>query len=222
MSRIIDLSVPIEPHFRWPMERSLKSDFAKGDSFQVTWLGLVVHGFTHIDALRHITPDGPTSSDTALEQTCGPAAVLDISDIAPGQEITREHLAARGGHVRQGDIVLLRARWDEKRALNSREFWTDSPYLSRGACEWLLERRIKALAPDFPQDYPIRLLLDGVTRPMDEFVSHDVLLRNGVILIEYACNFGALRHDRTTVYALPLRLPDADGCPARVIAVEED
>ncbi len=129
---------------------------------------------------------------------------------------------ARGEHVRQNDIVLLRTRWDEKHSLHSREFWTDSPFLSRGACEWLLERRIKALAPDFPQDYPIRLLLDGVIPPLAEFVSHDVLLRNGVILIEYVCNFGALRHDRTIVYALPLKLPDADGCPARVIAVEED
>ena len=222
MPRIVDLSVPIEPHFRWPMERSLKSDHAKGDAFQVTWLGLAVHGYTHIDAIRHVLPDGATSSDTPLDQTCGEAAIVDVSDLPPDHEITREHLADRGGHVRSGDIVLLRSRWDERRSLHSREFWTEAPWLSRGACEWLLERGIKALAPDFPQDYPIRLMLDGETRPLEEFASHDVLLRNGVILIEYARNFGALRHDRTTVYALPLRLPDADGCPARVIAVEED
>ena len=29
MTRIVDLTVPIEPHFRWPMERSLKADFKK-------------------------------------------------------------------------------------------------------------------------------------------------------------------------------------------------
>ena len=90
MPRIVDLSVPIEPHFRWPMERSLKSDFAKGDSFQVTWLGLVVHGFTHIDAVRHILPDGATSSDTALEQTCGPAAVLDLSEVHGRNPVAHE------------------------------------------------------------------------------------------------------------------------------------
>lgn len=222
MPRIVDLSVSIEPHFRWPMERSLKSDFARGDAFQITWLGLVVHGYTHIDAPRHILPGGETSSDASLETTTGEAAIVDISDVEPGQEITREMLAARGDHVRPGDIVLLRTRWDERRSLHTREFWTDSPWLSRGACEWLLERKIKAFAPDFPQDYPIRLLLDGETRPLEEFASHDILLRNGVILIEYTCNFGALKGDRTTVYALPLKLPDADGCPARVIAVEDD
>ncbi|MEX2519849.1 MAG: cyclase family protein [Paracoccaceae bacterium] len=222
MSRIVDLSVSIEPHFRWPMERGLKGDFAKGDQFQVTLLSLVVHGYTHIDSMRHILADGATTSATPLETTCGDAAIIDISHIEPNTEITREHVAAAGGHVREGDIVLLKTRWDEKRSLHTREFWTDSPYLSRGACEWLLEKKIRAMAPDFPQDYPIRLLLDGVTAPLTDFVSHDVLLRNGVILIEYVCNFGALKGDRTTLYALPLKLPDSDGCPARVIAIEED
>ncbi|WGF87950.1 cyclase family protein [Marinivivus vitaminiproducens] len=222
MSRIVDLTVPIEPHFRWPMERSLKADFAKGQQFQITWLGLVVHGFTHIDSPRHILPDGKTSSDVPLETTIGEASVVDLSAVEPKQEITAEFLSARAGHVREGDIVLLKTCWDERRALHTPEFWTDAPYLSRGACEWLLERRIKALAPDFPQDYPIRLLLGGDTAPLTDFVSHDVLLRNGVILIEYVCNFGALTHPRTTVYALPIKLPDADGCPARVIAVEPD
>ncbi len=222
MPRIVDLSVPIEPHFRWPMERSLKSDFARGDAFQVTWLGLAVHGYTHIDAPRHILPDGPTSSATPLDQTCGAAAIVELSHLPANSEITADDLAVCGSHLRHGDIALLRTRWDEKRSLHSREFWTQSPYLSRSACQWLLDRKIKALVPDFPQDYPIRLLLDGECRPLEEFVSHDVLLRNGVILIEYACNFGALAGPRTTIYALPLSLPDADGAPARVIAVEPD
>jgi len=139
MSRIVDLSVSIEPHFRWPMERSLKGDFAKGDAFQVTLLSLVVHGYTHIDAVRHILPDGSTSSATPLETTCGDAAIVDISHVEPNTEITREQVAAAGAHVREGDIVLLKTRWDEKRSLHTRVFWTDAPYLSRGACEWLLE-----------------------------------------------------------------------------------
>ena len=202
------------------MERSLKNDFAKGDNFQVTWLGLVVHGFTHIDAPRHILPDGKTSSDTPLEATIGDAAIIDLTDVEPNTEIGADLLESRGRHVRAGDIVLLKTRWDEKRDLDTPEFWKDSPYLSRGACEWFLQKKIKALMPDFPQDYPIRGLLDGRKAELSEMVSHDVLLRNGVILIEYTCNMGALKGDRTTVYALPIKVPESDGCPARVIAIE--
>ena len=48
MPRIIDLTLPVEEHFRWAVERRLTADLAKGDGFQVTWLGLPVHAFTHI------------------------------------------------------------------------------------------------------------------------------------------------------------------------------
>ncbi len=92
--------------------------------------------------------------------------------------------------------------------------------VSAAACRWLLARGIKALGVDFPQDYPIRLLLAGKRAPIAEFVSHDILLRNGVILIEYLCNLGALPGPRTTLFALPLKVPGADGAPARVIASE--
>jgi arylformamidase len=51
-------------------------------------------------------------------------------------------------------------------------------------------------------------------------VSHDVILRRGVPLIEYLCNLGAVRSARAEICALPLKLLDADGAPARVVAIE--
>ena len=42
MTRIIDLSLPIEDHFRWPVERRVKGDHDRGDVFQATWLGWFV------------------------------------------------------------------------------------------------------------------------------------------------------------------------------------
>jgi arylformamidase len=220
MPRIVDLTVPIEDHFRWKVERSLRADFAKGDQFQITWVGLAVHGFTHIDSPRHMLPDGQTSSDVPLQATIGEAAVLDLSDVAPNEEISAERVARAGGHLGAGDIAILKTCWDERRRLHDPAFWRDSPYLSRAACEWLRARGPKAVAVDFPQDYPIRGLLDGSAAPMTDFVSHDVLLRNGVILIEYICNLGEVRGPRTQLFALPIKLPASDGCPARVIAVE--
>ena len=67
MSRIIDLSMPIEDHFRWPVERRVRGDHDQGDVFQATWLGWTVHGFTHMDSPRHCVPGGPTTDDVALE-----------------------------------------------------------------------------------------------------------------------------------------------------------
>ena len=52
-------------------------------------------------------------------------------------------------------------------------------------------------------------------------MTHDVLLRNGVILIEYLANTAALAAPRTFLCCLPLKVPDADGAPARVVALED-
>jgi arylformamidase len=221
MPRIIDLSMAIEDHFRWPVERLLKSAHAQGDLFQVTWLGWPVHGFTHMDSPRHFFADGRTTSDIPLETTVGEAAIVDLTQVAPDRAITAECLAWAAGHVRPGDIVVMKSCWERHRSPKTPEFWTEAPYVSREAAEWLLERRPRAVAFDFPQDYTIRLLLKGELRPVEEHVTHDVLLRNGVILIEYLSNTAALTAPRTFLCCLPLKVPDADGAPARVIALEE-
>ncbi|HEX9841685.1 MAG TPA: hypothetical protein VGC20_03000 [bacterium] len=46
-----------------------------------------------------------------------------------------------------------------------------------------------------------------------------MLLRNGVIMIEYLCNLHRIPGDRTPLVALPLKIPDSDGAPARIIAL---
>ena len=126
------------------------------------------------------------------------------------------------GRVRRpGDIVVMRSCWEQQRSPRTPEFWTDAPYMTREASEWLLERGPRAVAFDFPQDFVIRLLLKGERRPLADNVTHDVLLRNGVTLIEYLSNTAALAGSRTFLCCLPLKIPGADGAPARVIALEE-
>ena len=214
--------MPIADHIRWPVERKLKGDFAQGDQFQVTWVGWAVHGFTHIDAPRHILPDGPTTDEIPLDTIIGDCAVFDLSGIRENTAIGAEALAAACPDVRPGDIALLKAEWDRRYSYQHPEFWTQSPYMTREAAEWLRATGVKAVAFDFPQDYPIRLLLQQEVASIEQFVTHDVLLRNGIILVEYLCNTAAIQRPRTQLYVLPIKIPHADGAPARVIAIEED
>jgi len=221
MPTIIDLTMPIVDHVRWPVERKLQGDFTQGDPFQITWIGWAVHGFTHMDAPRHMLPDGKTTSDIPLETVIGTCAVFDLSGIAANTPISPQMLADANPTVRSGDIALFKTEWDVRYSYATTDFWTQAPYMTRDAAQWLLAQGIKAAAFDFPQDYVIRLLLDGTVAPMEEFVTHDVLLRNEVILVEYLCNTKQVTSPRTQLYVLPLKIPHADGAPARVIAVEE-
>lgn len=223
MPRVIDLSTPIVTgHFRWPVERRLHKNHP-ADGVQATWAGWIVHGFTHMDSPRHFVADGFTTDAIDLERVTGEAAVVDVSEVGAEAPVTEEVIAKAGAHVREGDIVLLRTGWDRQRSIATPEFWADAPWVTREAAEWLRARRIKAIGYDFPQDYCIRNFLTGKPRgSVEDHVTHDVLLRNGVIMFEYLCNLTAIPGERTFFMGLPLKLPDSDGAPARVVAVEWD
>ena len=217
---IIDLSMPIEPHFRWPVDLAIKGDIAAGDPFRVSRISMTCHGFSHVDAQAHVIAHSPTIEATPLSRVVGPCRVLDLRDVAPNQAIDAERLAAADPGGPEGEILLLSSGWDTKRDYRTREFWLDAPYLTREAALWLKDRKPTALAFDFPQDFPIRLLLDDKHVPFDQHVTHDICLRAGITLIEYVVNTSALKNPRTFLCAAPLKLPNADGSPARIFAIE--
>lgn len=214
----VDLTLPLADHFRWSVKREHRADFTRGDAFQVTWLGFSVHGFTHIDSPRHMVPGGPTTSAFDLDDLVGEAEIVDLSHVPANARIDADTLARAAPSLAAGRRLLLMARWDERASIHEPAFWTTAPWLDRSACEWLLGRRPRSIGFDFPQDYPIRGLLDGRTAPIAEFVSHDVLLRHGVPMIEYLCNLGAVGAPRCDLVVLPLKVLDADGAPVRAIA----
>jgi kynurenine formamidase len=220
--RIVDLTMPIvTDHMRWKAERTIAGDLAKGDLFQVTTLKVSCHAFTHVDARRHCFMDGSTIEATPLEAVVGDAQVIDLMDIAPNEAVGPEKLGPRLEAVRPGDKVLLKSGWDTKRSFRTRDFWLESPYLTREAALLLKDKSISMIAYDFPQDYVIRLLLHGEIRPLEEHVTHDILLRAGVHMIEYVVNAAAIRASKVLLSAAPLKIPGADGAPARVYAIED-
>jgi arylformamidase len=219
--RLVDLSMPIKPgHPRWATEISVKGDLAKGSLAEATTIKVPCHGFSHVDAQSHMFRGTPTIEQTPLERVVGPCAVIDLMDIKPNEPIGPERLAPRGTGLARGGRALFKTGWDRHRSPYTPEFWLDAPYITREGAEWLLASGITTIAYDFPQDYCIRLLLKGEERPLAENVTHDVLLRAGVTMIEYVVNTAALMQPQVFLSAAPLNIPGADGAPARVYAIE--
>ncbi|MGH7042662.1 MAG: cyclase family protein [Acetobacteraceae bacterium] len=221
MPKVIDLSIPIQPdHFRWHPKQHLHRTHAEGHS-QVTWLSTAVHAFTHMDAPRHFDPAGPTTDAIPLADTIGPAAVLDVRAAGANAPITEALIAQAGAHLRRGDIALLRAGWDQVERIDTPGFWTNAPWVTSEAADWLHARGAKAVGFDFPQDRCIRNAIAGLPdAPAEDYVTHQRLLLRGVILIEYLANLMALPAARTFVVCAPLSLIGSDGAPARVLALE--
>jgi arylformamidase len=215
---IVDLSMAIQPHWRWKIVRDCPFSHEKGDGIQATVLSLPMHAFTHVDTPLHILPDQITIHQVDLVNLAGPAAVLDFTGIGPNQPITVESMRQKGHVIRKGDIVLLKTGWDLQRDWRTREFWKDAPYVEEKAAAWLAEQEIRAVGFDFPQDFSIRDIPERHP-PLEELTTHHLILRKGIYLIEYLCNLHRVHADRVQVYALPLKVLGAEGAPARVIAV---
>jgi arylformamidase len=216
--RIIDLTMPVAPHWRFPVTLEQVQAHDRGDVFQASRLTTSMHAFTHVDAPRHCVPGGPTIEAVPLETVCGYAKVLDVSHAGPNHGIDAAELAA-AGEVSAGDLVLLRSAWERQTDYTTRDFWLQAPYLTRDAAAWLAERQPRAVGFDFPQDYVIRELVSRQPA-LDEFPTHEMLLARGIILIEYLVNLSAIPGPTTLFLAAPLKVPGSDGGPARAVAIE--
>lgn len=219
--RIHDLSMPITTdHFRWPASRDVSGDYSDKQPFQVTRINLSCHSFTHVDAPRHMLSDGRTIDQTALADVAGSCFVADLRDVQPDQEINAARMAVALTDYNDEPIILLSSAWDTQRDWTTPGYWRDAPYISREAARLMAALKPKAVAFDFPQDYTIRLSLDGVVPPIREHVTHDEILRHGITLIEYLIGTSAIHGQRSFLCALPVKIAGADGAPARVVAID--
>jgi arylformamidase len=221
--RIVDLSFPIRPHFRWKVEPTLRSSHARGDVFQSTILTVACHAYTHVDAPVHFVPGDRDIASMPVDQWIGPAAVVDLTHLGDDSEVSAAELDRHAGHVQAGDIVLLRTDWPRRMGVDKEQFWKDGPWTGPSACEWLVARGAKAVGYDYPPDHCIR---DTIAEPRrrpgrSEYTTHAIFFPAGITVIEYLTNLDQIGAARCRFMALPLKLEGADGSPVRAVALVE-
>lgn len=176
---------------------------------------LGTHTGTHMDAPRHFIRDGATMESVPLEALVGQATVLDFSDLPDFHEISREELEAR---LAGKDAIRVIFRFDWDRHLGTNKYYSDHPFLSEAACEYLVERGCKMIALDTPQpDNP----LNGRHAPKDA-PNHKILLSKDIYIVEYLINIRELSSDSVFLVVAPLKIKDGDGAPVRCFVIEED
>ncbi len=219
--RVVDLSFPIRPHFRWKVAREVRASHARGDLFESSTMALPCHAFTHVDAPKHFLPGMPSIDEMPVDQWVGDAAVVDLTHLGANAAVTAAELERHAGHVGAGDIALLRTDWPRRMSVDDERFWRDAPWTARSACEWLVARRVKAVGYDYPPDYSIRTMIfePGTKVTAEDCTTHHVFFPKGVTVIEYLTNLHEIGAARCRFVALPLRLAEADGSPVRAIAL---
>ena len=220
--KVIDLTFIIKEHWRWKAKLHPIHTF-DDYHFLIQSIDYNLHGFTHVDAPLHFLPDGLSIEKVSLDRFMGEATVVDLSNLGENDEITSDELEKKGQHIKPDHIVLLRTDWPLKCDYMSRDFWAKSPYTSTSACEWLVQRRVKAVGYDYPPDYVLRQKLfnpEYKDKP-EESTTHNMFFKEGIFVIEYLQNLHLISNKHFEFMALPLPIEGAGGSPVRAIAIEE-
>ena len=180
--------------------------------YRETLLHMYSHTGTHMDAPRHILPDGCGLDQLPPSQFCGRAAVIDVSHFAPGSCITAEFLRSQNGYLRCAEYALLYTGWEKKwgtEAFLSEEF----PVLDEEAARYLVSCGLKGVGTDAISVDPLS---------SDVYPAHHVLLGGGLVIVENLCLKKLLGRTDVMFFALPIKYAGADGAPVRAIAEFRD
>lgn len=165
-------------------------------------LPLGSHSGTHVDAPAHVVPGGATVEALALEILMGKARVVDLP-LATRIERTDLQSLDLSDDLR----VLLKTR---RAATGRREAADDGVYLTEDAAVYLVQAGLKLVGID-------ALSVDRAGAP--DLPAHRALLSAGVIVVE-GLDLSEVEPGDYDMACLPLRIPGADGAPARVVLRE--
>ena len=211
MIKFLNHSNYISKHWNWASQITYQS-------IEKFHLEVTKHGFTHVDAPSHMIKNGKSLNDCELDQLCGWAKIIDVSECLMDKPITKEFLEKRAQNIQKGDIVVLKSNLNDIYPNNSKVYWENSPYLEDSGSEYIISKGVKAIVFDFPQDRAAKDLQFRVVKNK-EFTEHQIVLGAGVMHVEHVVNLNLINTEEFFLFALPIKLPFADGANCTPISL---
>lgn len=215
--KMVDLSFPLEDgmmtypttsHTRF--ESAIKGRVAiEGRKTRKFTMGS--HTGTHIDAIDHFVSEGQTVDEISLDKLIGSAYLLNLGILEPKTVIEPFDIEPliKGKKIHR---LVLQTEWS--RFWNTDQYYKDWPFLSQACAQFIVDQEIQVLAMDFPSpDAVYKKGKSAIDSP-----NHKLFFKNEIILVEYLTNLNALEPGDIFLMALPLKLKNFDGAPARVAA----
>jgi arylformamidase len=182
-----------------PTRRPIKEIGVDGEPALVSVLTMGLHCGTHVDAPCHFIPGGPGVEALPLDALVGRCLVVE-TDAAPLIEPAHLDPAALGAErllLKTGNGSL----WDDP------AFRRDFVALAPAAATWLVHQGVRLVGIDYVSVDPY----DAEAAPV-----HLTLLKAGIVILE-GLDLRAVPPGEYDLAALPIKLEDADGAPARVV-----
>lgn len=191
-------------------------------------LSVSEHAGTHVDAPIHFSAGGATIDDVPLDDLIGPAAIIDVTERS---EDNADYLAtvddlnfheATHGTIPSDAIVVIRTgwskRWPDVKAYmgDDRPGRTDDlhfPGISPELAEALVSRGVTAVGIDTASiDYG----------RSTNFRSHQIFGAAAITGLENLTGLDALPEHGAWIMALPMKIGEGSGGPARIVALVKE
>lgn len=205
-ARYIDISVPIhDGMLSWPSNPDVEvTQYGTIPEKGSNSLKIVAgsHFGTHVDAPKHFVDSGRTIDVIEPERFLGPVRVVDLVGLKNDQigPADLEPLVPSGT-----ERVILKTQ-NTARELMAKPFTEDYVALSGDGSQWLAERGVRLVGIDY-----LSIQKRGPDRRgHTELLGKDIVILEGLWLKEVPAGTYDL-------VALPLRIQDGDGAPARVL-----
>ncbi len=205
------------------------------------WFGHLRAG-THVDAPSYCIPDGITADKLPLENLYGTGVIIDMRNKGKWDTITAADLEKATPKIQLGDFVVVNTGWQTwLKPDKAYEYYNYYPGLVPSAAEWLVKKKVKAIAGTWPVcDHSLSfapleknmpwLYNDYVKEtgkgPGKEFGSFEgnlvKFLKNGITCIQNAGgDIDQVTGKRCMLCAWPFRMEETDGAMVRLVAIVE-
>lgn len=193
--KIFDVTLPLTPDLPvYPGDPVVSLERVGEAGVQRLCLG--THAGTHVDAPAHVVAGGADVAALPLEILMGKARVVDLP------------VSVR---IERADLQALDLSDDLRVLLKTRQSGAgrieDGVYLTDDAAAYLVQAGLKLVGIDSPS-------VDRFGAP--DLPAHRTLLAAGVVVVE-GLELAQVEPGDYDMACLPLRIPGADGAPARVV-----
>ncbi len=168
------------------------------------------HTATHMDAPLHFIDKGYGIEKINLDYCVGLVNCVDFRNITAGEIVTLDDVKKISVSERMLFVFGWCKNW--KTSIYYKVF----PYFTTDAVKYLISAGMKMMAMDTPSPDA-----GGAISELDDSPNHKMLLNADTVIVEYLCNTERIDFMKQyEIIALPLKILNADGSPARVILRE--
>lgn len=194
------------------------------DEAYATHVSFLSHLGTHVDAPRHMRPDGHFIHEVPCDHWLGEGLVVAIAKDEM-EDITAADLESAAPSLTPGDFIVINTGWhhlwtgpgaDRERAIRYME---RAPGLCRESARWLVERGVATVLVDTPAlDSCSHMGYGDAT-----FETHEVLFASNIPGVEsVGGEVDEVTGRRCLISCAPVKYVNGDAFPLRVLAVPID